>query len=557
MKKKFNKIEIPESLAEIFPIKVKFNDDQRNYFYDFSLLGDNEIHRAFAKVFYEKNSSLTKNTRNRTFGSINKFFNYLHGFNITKFNELNSLILASFATWLDTQKFSLNTKYHHYNSIENSLIDIKKIKNSPLLFLEIPTTPFKNPNSERTQPNKINSEKLKKILSICYLIIENQMQEFRTAQNKIIEVKHFLDNGGNFNWKDKYHIIYHFFTKYGYVPFSSRIDHHENEMFRNIGGVNILLNAITPDVHMLLPFYIILMFELAANSDALRKIQMNCVIDDPLFDDRCFIIWNKNRATEQQKRNVFKNKKFGAFQIINLIKEFTQHTRKLVNEEERNHLFICRGEMAKKPFLVPHEQSFKWAIDLFCKYNQLNFNFNPSDIRPSVLTELYKKSKDIVAVSKIANHKFIDTTLLYVVDDEIKKENRAYLSEKQNNIIIDILKVKEDFYEDLSKTANSVNVGFICKNPIIDKKVCINWMAELTNPELIIPANPIYLSRIIALKDSISKNRETMNKERFSLLYEPILIVINDQILTQFSTKLINEANVMAKKIKLPELGEY
>lgn len=552
MKKTFNKINLQPSIPEIYPLRVKFQDEE--YIYDFSLFGDNEISRLFAKAFYDRNISLTNHTRGRNFGSINKFFQYAKSINLNSVTEINPVVIVGFATWLDNQEFSLNTKYHHYNTVENSLYDIKKI-NSSIADLEIPINPFKSPNSERASPNKLTSEQLKEVLSICYQRVDELINNFQIAQKKIEEVKAYLSNGGEFNWKDKYHIIYHFSSKYGYVPFSTEVNNHEKEMFRNIGGVNHLLNAITPDVHMLLPFYLILMVELAANSDALRQIKIDCIKEDPLFNDRCFIVWNKGRSSEQQKRNVFKNKKFGAFQIIEMIKEITQHTRKFISESDKEFLFICRGEMAKKPFLGPHEQGFKWALDFFCKTNKLDFNFNPSDIRPTVLTEIYKKRKDIVAVSKIANHKFIDTTLLYIVDDETKKENRAYLSEKQNNIFENILKTQQN--ENSIDVNNAENVGFSCKNPIVNKKVCINWMAELTNPELVIPENPIYLSKIISLKDAINDSEKLMDKERFNLLYMPILEVISQQILVKFSKKIINEAEALAKNIKTPLLGEY
>lgn len=552
MKKQFNKIEIPDKLPEIYPIKVKF--DNQDYLYDFSLHVNNEISRFFAKVFYVRNSSLSNHTRERNFGSINKFFKFIEEKKISKITDITPVLIIAFATWLDTQNFALNTKYHHYNTIENSLYDIKKI-NDKIKNLEIPVNPFKDPNSERELSNKLSGEQLKQVLKICYEKVDNLMDNFRLAKQKIEEVNLLLQSGGEFNWKDKYHIIQYFFKKYGYVPFSTEISHHENEMFRNIGGVNHLLSAITPDVHMLLPFYLILMIELAANSDALRQIEIDCVNEDPLFEDRCFIVWNKGRSKDIQKRNVFKNKKYGAYEIINLLKEFTQHTRNKISAEEKKFLFICRGESSKKPLLLVHEKSFKLAVKLFCKENNLEFKFNPSDIRPTILTEFYKKRKDIVSVSKIANHKFIDTTLLYVVDEETKKENRTYLSEKQDTIISGILKTKVD-KEDIN-IQNAKNIGFECKNPIVDKKVCINWMAELTNTELIIPDSPIYLSRIIALENAVIKTEKTMNKERFELLYQPILHVIQKEIKPKFSEKTIKESIKLAEKLELPILGDY
>lgn len=552
MKKAFNKIELSVNLPEIYPLRVKFED--QDYIFDFSLYDDNEINRYFAKVFYSKHIALSKNTRERNFGSINKFLSHLNKNNIKQIGDISPLIIVAFATWLDHSCLSLNTKYKHYNTLESCLYNIKKLNNK-LQNLIIPTNPFKNPHSESATSAKLTTEQLKQVLKICYGKIDSLMLNFREAQNKIKEIDVQLKSGTAFDWKDKYHIIHYFYNKYGYVPFSSSISHHEKEMFRNIAGVNYLLNAITPDIHMLLPFYLVLMIELAANSDALRQIKVDCVKEDPLFEDRCLILWDKGRSYETQKRNVLKNKKYGAYQIIEFLKEFTQHTRKVISEEEKDFLFICRGEIATNLVSIARESGFTQAVKFFCKDNHLSFKFNPSDIRPTVLTEIYKQRKDIVAVSKIANHKYIDTTLLYIVDKETKKDNRAYLSEKQDNIIKNIIRPKQQAVN--FEIQNAQNVGFICKNPIIENKVCINWMAELTNPNLIIPDNPVYLARIIALKNAIKNVKHLMNAERFQLLYLPVVELIDRDILTKFKSKTLKEASILSKNISIPSLGEY
>ena len=82
-------------------------------------------------------------------------------------------------------------------------------------------------------------------------------------------------------------------------------------------------------------------------------------------------------------------------------------------------------------------------------------------------------------------------------------------------------------------------------------------MAELTNPELIIPADPKYLSKIIALETSINYSKSFMNQERFSLLYEPILNVIQSEILPKFTKAIIEQSKILAKEIKIPLLEDY
>ncbi len=157
----------------------------------------------------------------------------------------------------------------------------------------------------------------------------------------------------------------------------------------------------------------------------------------------------------------------------------------------------------------------------------------------------------------MANHKSINTTLLYIVNEETKKENREYLSGKQSEIFENILNRNENQENEFNGVDNAQNVGFYCKKPIVDKKVCVNWMAELTNPELIIPADSKYLSKIIALENSIKNAKNLMEKERFYLLYAPILNVIENEIIPKFDKKIIAESKILAKEIKIPLLEDY
>ncbi len=554
MKKTFDKINIPEQLFEIHPIKIKFDNEE--YIYDFSIYGDTKITRLCAKVFHEQNINLSPNTRERAYFATKKFLKFLSENNLCNTENITSQYLISYASYLDIQKISINTKYSNYNQVELIVSGAKKLKNNPLLNLKVPANPFRDIKEERPIPKKITPENLRKILSICYKQIDSFLEEFRSAKQEIKKLKEFFYNGGEFNKKDKYHIIYYFYNKYGYAPIAEQLDYEEKALIRSLRDFSILDNALSPNVYTLLPFYLVLLFDLAANSDALRQITLDCTEEDPLFEDRIFVLWNKNRATSLQKRNVLKNKKYGAYQVIKWVEEITENTRKQINEKEQKYLFICKGLYNSSLFKLVGQRGFEQAIKFFCEKNNLDFTFNPSDIRPTVLTEMYKKRKDVVSVSKIANHKNIETTLLYIVDEETKKLNRIGLAESQDLIVENI--VKKEFPENKSNLiANDANsVGFNCKNPIINNKVCINWMNELINPNLIIPENEHYLSKIIALKNEILRVKNFMNNNRYELLYFPILTIINEEIIPIFSEKTIKKAIKLSDKVKIPSLGE-
>lgn len=554
MKKQFNKIELPQTLNQIFPIKVRFEDS--DIVYDFGKHFDSDITRAFAKVFYEKTSTLSVKYREKMYGEINKFLTYLKETNVFSFRNFDRKNLASFAIWIDDKDISVSTKSRIYQQIESLFKEFKKLKELNLYDLKIPANPFKISKEDRVPPKTLSSDQIKKILSICYDEIDETMKEFRFTQEKLKELN---SCEYEFNRKDVYHVTHYFYKNYGYFPLLTELSVPERIHVKKVGGVDEINRRLCPNPATLLPFYLVLLIELAANSDAIRQIKVDCITEDPLFEDRCFINWDKARASKEQKRNVFKKKKYGAYQIVEFLKELTQHTRKQVSGKDKDFLFVIRGEYASNKLSVVIPKRFNDEVQKFIKEHQLDFTFAPSDIRPTVLTEIYRSRKDIVSVSKVANHKSINTTLLYIVNEETKKENREYLSEKQSTIFENIIKSngKKESEHTEKDILNAENIGFSCKKPIVDKKVCVNWMAELTNPELIIPADTKYLSKIIALETSIKNARSFMDKERFSLLYEPILNVIQEDILPKFTTKIIEESKVLSKEIKIPLLEDY
>ena len=56
---------------------------------------------------------------------------------------------------------------------------------------------------------------------------------------------------------------------------------------------------------------------------------------------------------------------------------------------------------------------------------------------------------------------------------------------------------------------------------------------------------------------AIKNAKNLMEKDRFSLLYAPILNVIENEILPKFDKKIIAESKILAKEIKIPLLEDY
>lgn len=554
MKKRFNKIDIPEKLSEIYPIKVIFEDN--NYIYDFSKYSDNQISRWVSKLFFDKYRILKHVTRYNTYFKLLDFLLFLKNRGINKIEELEPINFIDYASYLNTKKSSSISKYEIYAEIKNLIESAKKENSTNLINFTIPTNPFSNKARVKNSDEKLNAEQLKEILKVCYEKIDTSVSYFREIQQKLKKIEKDL-NGGATEKKDELNSIYYFYQKYKVIPLEPFLSNTERSIAKRVGGIQKICEAISPDANLLLPFYLVLLIELAANADPIRLIKMDCIEEDPLFEDRCFIVWDKGRATQQQKRNCLKNKKYGAYQITKLVEELTKNIRDVATEDKKEYLFLFRSALYEKFDSTKLTRKFELALIHFVK-NNFDFQFGLKNIRQSVLTEMYRKRKDITSVSKIANHKDINTTLTYVADDVTREENRFYLANKQDIIIGNIINKRDGINNAncLSMSASEA-IGFNCKNPIVNNKVCINWMQELTNPNLIIIDDEKYLSRILRLKEDLLMAKKLMNQERFDLLYAPTLALIENEIFPKFSISVVKKSEKLARELNSIYLGDY
>lgn len=559
MKKNYNVNLISDFKIDINPIKIKFNDD--SYVYDFSIFNDNKVVRIFAQAFYNRYAQFTKNARLPAFRHLKIFFEYFNNHNYEyTFDIFTPKLLIGFATYLDNHsKYSLKTKYRYYNNLEIFLKEIIKLSDSPLKNLILPNCPFRKVHTESKEKTKINNEQIKQILKICYQNIEESLYIFRLGKN-LIENYDSSKVLSPLNSKKIEEVVPYFYYKYGYLPSLDYpyVTKQEAWLASEAGGSKFISSYIHPTTESLLPFYLVLLIELIGNTEAVKNIKIDCIKEDILFSNRVDIIWEKPRAKKIQKRNILKNKKYGAYQIIEMIKEYTSLIRPKLNTPNNEMLFIARGNNHKNPINIIQEHTFRNELKSFIK-NNLEFKFCLSDLRPSVLTDIYNKRKDIVQVSKLANHSNINTTLGYIIDKNVKKENLTYMSEKQNEMTDNLLNSQNKKIEnfEINSENNSENIGFSCKNPIIKNKVCINWMAELTNPDLIIPNDEKYLSKILKLQENIKEQKNFINTEKYNLLYQPVIEIIENQILPKFNQKIINKAKKIIKETYIPSLEGY
>ncbi len=147
-----------------------------------------------------------------------------------------------------------------------------------------------------------------------------------------------------------------------------------------------------------------------------------------------------------------------------------------------------------------------------------------SDLRPTAMKRELRRGRDIASVQRLANHRFVSTTVRYVDDVLSEEATRA------------IAAAQESLYERPDAMRVSVQIGLAerpglaCSDPTNGRgpgasvgQLCPNWLAELLNPNLIVPGEPKYVARLLQVRQQLRASQERMLARRFELLYRPCL----------------------------------
>jgi hypothetical protein len=90
--------------------------------------------------------------------------------------------------------------------------------------------------------------------------------------------------------------------------------------------------------------------------------------------------------------------------------------------------------------------------------------------------------------------------------------------------------------------------GLTCTDPTNGRgpastvgQLCPNWLAELLNPYLIVPAEPKYVARLLQVRQQLLASQERMLARRFELLYRGFLDVV-ESALRHFEEPVLEQA---------------
>jgi hypothetical protein len=297
--------------------------------------------------------------------------------------------------------------------------------------LDLPYNPFpRYRDGERTR-TRLPEADLKAILRACYEEIDvawSRFQEGRAIVASPTLPPPILRGEGLARWLWRIHRVNN-----GIVPDTRALKEHgiQPGTLRRYGSLNTIAQYLHLTSDTVVPFYLAIVIQTAANPDPLRCITRDCLVPHPLDEHRVIIDWSKPKTAVKfkraQRRSFDRSRPYAAPNLIDKVLKMSAPLVCCAPLQHRNKLFVVKR-------LVSSRTGPGGGIDLIDIWTLRNAirrfrqranarieawnaahpdrpprrlipNFAPVFFRGSVATEHYKASGgDILVAQAVLNH---------------------------------------------------------------------------------------------------------------------------------------------------------
>lgn len=336
------------------------------------------------------------------------------------------------------------------------------------------------------------------------------------------------------------------------------------------------------------PFYIALAIQLAANPDPLRLIRRDCLVAHPIDDSRVLVEWLKHKTAPNpkvQRRSFDVRKPRSAPRLIEMVLAMTEPLIPHVPDPDRGRLFLVHflvtsqhRQHDKPAGLIPYG-TLSGRIDLFIKGANKRIaewnrghperprrplpRFAPGQLRGSVATQHYLASGgDLLATAAILNHRDPVVTDAYVEGPAARRLERETIARLQRMMVAWVAAPE--------RAANSASVdgqgpvtvlfGHRCMMPLEvgaagGTRVCRHLGGCLTCPGLIVPLDADHCARVLQAQRHLLESRDRIDAERWKLFYAPSLRVLEQDLLPAFPAEMLSGAEQQVHRLPaLPDI---
>ena len=457
---------------------------------------------------------------------------------------------------------------------------------NPGIFGDLVTIPaylFPNSHKHRRPKRRLSSQDMKAILAACYREIDEAWETFQYGQaiTALPEPPPPVLRGIG---KDRLIWLHHRAGE-GIAPTVEQMNSHglKKGTLHVYGGQRGFARHFHLITETLVPFYIVLAIQTAANPDPLRLIRRNCLVPHPLEEERVFLEWFKpktgGRVQCMQRRSFDRRRSRSAPHLVEMLLEMTTPLLPHVGEQDREGLFLIRRmgtsparghrhiagtigwdalNYAVERFIIrSNERIAAWNVTHPERPRRVLPDFSLGLFRGSVATAHYEASEgDILAPKAVLNHASVATTSAYIEGPAAARIERDTISRMQKLMLAWVAptaKAAPTVSEDRDAT---VLFGNECLSHVSDDgRLCPKFGGCLACPGLVVPLDAEHLARIIQARAHLEAARERLDPQRWARFYAPSLRALTDDLLPDFPDTLFPEAGRIAATLPpLPDL---
>ncbi len=504
-----------------------------------------DIMNAFASITGHYNSR----SRNQAWRAVKKFIGYLKQIDFSEETE-NVDVVSGFADHLKSESRLKKTNGTHYVLIKRLVKVIAESSSSPAWFNQGLEFKDFSREVECNRSNVVSVEDLRNISAACKKSINEIINNFSLREK--VQQKGW-SNDSNYSNRE--------------IENLKKLIELEREGLwsqRQLGangyatlgasGLRKLTNVKELTFDSIIPIFLLITIQTAANPVSLMEINKNCILDNPLDPLSVILEWDKKRSSKMQKVSLLRAGKFSVANLVALTQNMTAPIRHLACPADSELLFITRSGGNAKRVSV---QSLHNKLKEFREANNLTY-FTFADIRRAVAELIYAQTGSEEDAARALQHKEKSTTRLYLKSDVSAQKAYARIAEFQGQMLLLVENHQQPEFDTV--------LGFKCSAPLSgvasgSKKgePCMEFLSCATCKNAIVPIDdPHTVGRIVRAQKHLIKlgnasQLDHEDRERFEKIYKPILNIINNEVLNKVPSETMKVATRLSTKMgKLP-----
>ncbi|MBA4090275.1 MAG: site-specific integrase [Sphingobium sp.] len=544
-------------------------------------------------AFRLNDAGATLRTRCTRWRALRRFARFLASEDVTSAGQVNAGTMKRYLAFL--ARPDAEGKRYKRPTIATQLGLIRPLleraeQADPKLFgaaLAIPYNPVPGSRIHDSKP-RLPKEDLQAILMACYEEIDAAWAKFQRGQ-AIIAAPEAPPRAARGESLDSAIWRLHQFTG-GIAPTweqlrEAGVAHSRLLRWGWRGGIAEHYHLTTRTV---VPFYIALAIQLAANPDPLRLIRRDCLVAHPIDDNRVLVEWLKHKTAPNpkiQRRSFDVRKSRSAPRLIEMLLAMTEPLIPHVPDPDHERLFLVhylttsRYRSHDKPAgLIPYatlsahfgrfidltnKRIAEWNRDHPDRPRRALPHFAPGQLRGSVATLHYLASGgDLLATAAILNHRDPVVTDAYVEGPAARWLERETIARLQRMMVAWVTAPEQ---EETSAPANisgpvTALFGHRCMMPLEANgaggtRVCRHLGGCLTCPGLIVPLDAEHCARVLQAQRHLLESRDRIDADRWNMFYAPSLRVLEQDLLPAFPVEMLRGAEQQVHRLPtLPDI---